>query len=77
MFYTNFEMQFFLLKTHASYAVLSQDSNSVICFGVRCSEPPKIAIENFDAMTLHSQWSHLVVKNGWNDLKFAMKTNHM
>ena len=44
----------FLLKTHVSYAVLSQDFNGVICFGVRCSEPPKIAIENFDVMTLHT-----------------------
>ena len=43
-----------LLKTHSSCSVLSQDSNVVLCFGVRCSEPPKIAIEIYDVMTLHN-----------------------
>ena len=69
---SNFEIHLFIIKTQVSYAVLSQDSSSVIRFGVRCLEPPKIVIENFDVMTLHTQRSHLVVKNGWNDLKFAM-----
>ena len=55
-----------LLKTPVSYAVLSQDSNVVNCFGVRCSEPPKIAIEIFDVITLHTQWNHLVVKK-WTE----------
>ena len=32
----------------------------------------KNAIEIYDVMTMHTQWSHLVVKNGQIDLKFAM-----
>ena len=70
---SDFENQNFWFKTHVSYAVLSPDSNGVICIGVQCSELPKtIVIEIFDVMTLHTQRSHLVVKNKWNDLKFAM-----
>ena len=32
---------FLYIKTHLPCSVLSQDSNIVFCFGVRCSEPPK------------------------------------
>ena len=58
------QLYFVWIKMHVSYSVLSQDFNGVICFGARCSESPKIAIDIHDVITLYTQWSHLVVKNG-------------
>ena len=43
----------FFLNT-CIYAVLSQDSNGAIDFGVRCSEPQTNATGIYDVMTLHS-----------------------
>ena len=51
---SHFEIQNFVLKPHVSCSVLFQDSSGVVCIGVRCSEPPKSAIEIDVVMTLHS-----------------------
>ena len=60
---SNFKIQNFLTKTCLSCAVLSQDSNNVICFHIRQLEMPKNAFQICDIITfrylffwpLHSQ----------------------
>ena len=69
-----FYLFFFCLKNTCTYLIQFRLRIPIVCLVLvyDVQNCQKFAIETYDVMTLHTQWSHLVVENGLIDLKSAV-----